>query len=65
VLGNTYHLHFRPGVELIRELGGLHRFMGLEGPMLTIRAVFRSYSLRHTILGVDERGRDLPVGLRR
>ena len=31
LLGNTYHLHFRPGDELIRELGGLHRFMGWDG----------------------------------
>ena len=31
VLGNTYHLHFRPGDELIAELGGLHRFMGWDG----------------------------------
>src|SRR5476649_1083321 len=30
ILGNTYHLYFRPGAELIEELGGLHRFMGWE-----------------------------------
>ena len=30
LLGNTYHLYFRPGDELIRDLGGLHRFMGWE-----------------------------------
>ena len=35
VLGNTYHLHFRPGPELIAELGGLHRFMAWDGPILT------------------------------
>ena len=32
VLSNTYHLHLRPGDELIRDLGGLHRFMGWDGP---------------------------------
>ena len=35
VLANTYHLLLRPGHELIRELGGLHRFMGWDGPILT------------------------------
>ena len=30
ILGNTYHLHFRPGADAIAELGGLHRFMGWE-----------------------------------
>ncbi|MGN6797104.1 MAG: tRNA-guanine transglycosylase, partial [Gaiellaceae bacterium] len=35
LLGNTYHLHFRPGDELIHDLGGLHRFMSWDGPILT------------------------------
>ncbi len=35
ILGNTYHLNLRPGSELIRELGGLHKFMGWDGPILT------------------------------
>jgi queuine tRNA-ribosyltransferase len=35
LLGNTYHLHFRPGDELIAEAGGLHRFMGWDGAILT------------------------------
>jgi len=35
LLGNTYHLYLRPGADLIRELGGLHRFMGWDGPILT------------------------------
>ena len=35
LLGNTYHLHFRPGDELIAEAGGLHRFMGWYGAILT------------------------------
>ncbi|HEX7785461.1 MAG TPA: tRNA-guanine transglycosylase, partial [Methylomirabilota bacterium] len=35
VLANTYHLMLRPGPELILELGGLHRFMGWDGPVLT------------------------------
>ena len=56
VLGNTYHLHFRPGVELIAELGGLHRFMAWEGPILTDSGGFQVFSLRDTILGVDDDG---------
>jgi len=35
ILGNTYHLGLRPGAPLIRELGGLHTFMGWDGPILT------------------------------
>ena len=35
VLGNTYHLYLRPGHEVIRTLGGLHRFMHWDGPILT------------------------------
>ena len=56
VLGNSYHLHFRPGAELIAELGGLHRFMAWDGPILTDSGGFQVFSLRHTILGVDDDG---------
>ena len=35
VLSNTYHLHLQPGEEIVAEAGGLHRFMGWDGPMLT------------------------------
>src|SRR4030095_9763931 len=45
VLGNTYHLYLRPGHELIRELGGLHRFMGWDGPILTDSGGFQVFSL--------------------
>jgi queuine tRNA-ribosyltransferase len=37
ILGNTYHLYIRPGHELIRQLGGLHKFMNWDGPILTDR----------------------------
>jgi len=56
VLGNSYHLHFRPGADLIAELGGLHRFMGWDGPILTDSGGFQVFSLRHTILRVDDDG---------
>src|SRR5215217_620459 len=56
VLGNTYHLHFRPGDELIAELGGLHRFMAWSGPILTDSGGFQVFSLRDTLLAVDDEG---------
>ena len=45
ILGNTYHLALRPGEEVIRELGGLHRFMGWDGPILTDSGGFQLFSL--------------------
>src|SRR5438477_11736643 len=56
VLANTYHLHFRPGEELIAELGGLHAFMGWDGPILTDSGGFQVFSLRDTLLAVDDDG---------
>lgn len=45
ILANAYHLHLRPGDELIAKLGGLHRFMGWEGPILTDSGGFQVFSL--------------------
>jgi queuine tRNA-ribosyltransferase len=45
VLANTFHLLLRPGHELVRELGGLHRFMGWDGPILTDSGGFQVFSL--------------------
>ena len=45
VLSNTYHLYLRPGPELIAQAGGLHKFMGWEGPILTDSGGFQVYSL--------------------
>jgi len=56
VLANSYHLHFRPGEELIEELGGLHGFMSWPGPILTDSGGFQVFSLRDTLLAVDEDG---------
>src|SRR6476646_260285 len=56
LLANTYHLHFRPGEELIAELGGLHAFMGWNGPILTDSGGFQVFSLRDTIAAVDDEG---------
>jgi len=48
VLSNTYHLYLRPGDELIRDLGGLHSFMGWDGPILTDSGGFQVFSLSDT-----------------
>ncbi len=45
ILANTYHLYLRPGHELIRRMGGVHRFMGWERPMLTDSGGFQVFSL--------------------
>ena len=45
MLCNTYHLHVRPGDELIRDLGGLHKFTGWDGPILTDSGGFQVFSL--------------------
>ena len=46
-LSNTYHLHIRPGDELIRSLGGLHNFMNWDKPILTDSGGFQVFSLAH------------------
>jgi len=45
LLGNTYHLYLRPGHELVRRLGGLHRFMSWDGPILTDSGGYQVFSL--------------------
>ncbi len=44
-LSNTYHLHLRPGDGVVRQMGGLHKFMGWDGPMLTDSGGFQVFSL--------------------
>ncbi len=56
LLCNTYHLHFRPGADLIAELGGLHELMAWDRPILTDSGGFQVFSLRHTILRQDDEG---------
>lgn len=55
VLSNTYHLYLRPGDEVVRDMGGLHRFMGWDRPMLTDSGGFQVFSLSDT-RKVDEDG---------
>ncbi len=56
VLGNTYHLHFRPGADVVEELGGLHAFMAWNGPILTDSGGYQVFSLRDTIIALDDDG---------
>src|ERR1700693_3544379 len=55
ILGNTYHLFLRPGLDVIKHFGGLHRFMSWDRPILTDSGGFQVFSLGH--LGqLDEDG---------
>ncbi len=47
ILGNTYHLYLRPGTQTLEKAGGLHRFMGWPGPILTDSGGFQVFSLAH------------------
>jgi len=55
VLNNTYHLMLRPGSGLVREMGGVHRFMNWDGPILTDSGGYQAYSMAD-INAVDEDG---------
>jgi queuine tRNA-ribosyltransferase len=55
ILGNTYHLLLRPGPEAIRTLGGIHRFMSWDGPVLTDSGGFQIFSLAED-RSIDEEG---------
>lgn len=55
ILANTYHLHLRPGSELVREMGGLHRFMAWSNPILTDSGGFQVFSLAQ-INKIDDDG---------
>jgi len=55
ILANTYHLHLRPGEDVVRELGGLHRFMGWDGPILTDSGGYQVFSMED-LRELDEEG---------
>ncbi len=55
ILANTYHLALRPGSDVVRRLGGLHRFMHWDGPILTDSGGYQVFSLRDTAR-VEEQG---------
>ena len=53
MLSNTYHLYIQPGADLVQKMGGLHKFCGWDGPMLTDSGGFQIFSLG-TGTGADE-----------
>ena len=55
ILGNTYHLYLRPGHDIVKSLGGLHRFMNWDKPMLTDSGGFQVFSLK-SLAKVTEEG---------
>jgi queuine tRNA-ribosyltransferase len=55
ILANAYHLHLRPGDDLVREMGGLHRFMHWDGPILSDSGGFQVFSLA-TLRKITEEG---------
>jgi queuine tRNA-ribosyltransferase len=56
ILANAYHLHFRPGADVVERLGGLHTVSGWSGPILTDSGGYQVFSLRDTILSLDADG---------
>lgn len=57
ILSNTYHLMIQPGAEVVARLGGLHRFMGWDGPMLTDSGGFQVFSMGHGSVADEIKGR--------
>jgi queuine tRNA-ribosyltransferase len=62
VLGNTFHLHLRPGEELIEQLGGLHEFMDWSGPIITDSGGFQVFSMGHGTVADEIKGRSARAG---
>jgi queuine tRNA-ribosyltransferase len=54
VLANAYHLFLRPGADVVRDAGGLHRFCGWDRPMLTDSGGFQVFSLADTLQVTDD-----------
>lgn len=59
ILSNTYHLMLQPGPEIIKQFGGLHQFMGWDGPLLTDSGGFQIFSLGHGSVAEEVKGRRL------
>ena len=64
ILGNTYHLYLRPGLEVLRQAGGLHGFNGWKRPILTDSGGYQVYSLSNT-RKIKEEGVTFKVAYRR
>jgi len=59
ILANTYHLMLQPGSEVVKQLGGLHKMMGWDGPMFTDSGGFQIFSLGHGSVSNEIKGRKL------
>jgi len=57
ILSNTYHLMLQPGSEVVAKMGGLHQFMGWDGPMLTDSGGFQIFSLGHGSVAEEVKGK--------
>ena len=57
VLGNTFHLFITPGEDYVREMGGLHEFMGWDGPIITDSGGFQVFSMGHGSVADEIKGR--------
>src|SRR5687768_15056057 len=57
ILSNTYHLMLSPGPDLVEKMGGLHKFMGWDGPMLTDSGGFQIFSLGHGSVADEIKGK--------
>jgi len=57
ILSNTYHMMLQPGADIIRSLGGLHKFLGWDKPMLTDSGGFQIFSLGHGSVAAEVKGR--------
>lgn len=57
ILGNTYHLMLQPGADLIQKMGGLHKFTGWEGPMLTDSGGFQIFAMGEGTMADEIKGR--------
>ena len=62
VLGNTFHLFLSPGPDLVREMGGLHRFMRWDRPIITDSGGFQIFSMGHGGVADEIKGRGRPAG---
>lgn len=58
ILGNTYHLMIQPGADLIQKMGGLHKFNGWQGPMMTDSGGFQVFSMGHGSCADEIKGRN-------
>ena len=64
MLSNTYHLMIQPGAELVEKMGGLHKFCGWDGPMLTDSGGFQIFSMGHGSVADEIKGRRTASGER-